>query len=194
MSRVGRPALRGSFLGTLLRLWNPVMRRIPRVARPLATEPMVRGPCLDRPQIGPALFHASCVHPRGHDGLGHHGRSLVAEPDRRCSGPDQGRGPVARRARDARHRPRVLVRHARAAVPRAPVVPVAVRHPRRPSRRRRSAGARPGSAVRPCARADRSRRAVTRRRNTCRSPIATFHPPGAGQLPRSRSRHGCASR
>ncbi len=28
MSRVTRPALRGSFLGTVLRLWNPVMREI----------------------------------------------------------------------------------------------------------------------------------------------------------------------
>ena len=28
MNRVSRPALRGSILGTLLRLWNPVMRRI----------------------------------------------------------------------------------------------------------------------------------------------------------------------
>ena len=28
MNRVSRPALRGSLLGTLLRLWNPVMRRI----------------------------------------------------------------------------------------------------------------------------------------------------------------------
>jgi hypothetical protein len=28
MSRVSRPALRGSLLGTLLRVWNPVMRRI----------------------------------------------------------------------------------------------------------------------------------------------------------------------
>ena len=28
MNRVSRPALRGSLLGTLLRFWNPVMRRI----------------------------------------------------------------------------------------------------------------------------------------------------------------------
>ena len=28
MSRVSRPALRGSLLGTILRLWNPAMRRI----------------------------------------------------------------------------------------------------------------------------------------------------------------------
>lgn len=35
---------------------------------------------------------------------------------------------------------------------------------------------------------------ITKRRNTCQSPIATFHPSGAAQLPRSRYHYGCASR
>ena len=99
MNRVSRPALRGSFLGTLLRLWNPVMRGI--LESPIHW-PLSRwfailawtGRKSGRRYSTPIAYlpKARRMGPR---------RPLVAEPRRRCPGPNQ----VAGRWHDARGSP-----------------------------------------------------------------------------------------
>lgn len=67
-----------------------------------------------------------------------------------------------------------------------------VHRPDRPARRSLRRRGRHASTVPPSL--DDGIPAVTRRRSTCQSPIATFHPSGAARLPRSRYHCGCASR